>query len=182
MRLSPRRLLTARRLKWAVLAGVLVFAGLQVAPVRWLGVHTEDIGTNPKARFTLDAPPDVQHVLQRACYDCHSNETRWPLYARLAPGSWLMARDVHNGRNHMNFSDWADHDDDERQTDLETCWEQVESGAMPPWFYVYPMHPRARLSPDDKALLKSYFMKGARDKKRADDEVAAQKADKPAAP
>jgi hypothetical protein len=164
MRLSPRNLLTARRLKWALVAGVIVFAGLQFMPVRWLGVHTEDIGTNPKGRFALDAPPRVQQILQRACYDCHTNETRWPLYARLAPGSWLMARDVHNGRNHMNFSEWVDHDDDERQTDMETCWEQVESGAMPPWFYVYPMHLGARLSADDRAALKSYFMKGASDK------------------
>ena len=70
-----------------------------------------------------------------------------------------MARDIHNGRSHMNFSEWGDHDEDERQTDHENCWEQVESGEMPKWFYIYPLHLGARLSPADKALLKSHFLK-----------------------
>jgi hypothetical protein len=161
--LSPK---LKKLVRSAAIAGVVVFVALQFFPAKRLGVHTEDIGTNPKARFTLDAPAEVQAVLHRACYDCHTNETRWPLYARFAPGSWLMARDVHNGRNHMNFSDWGDHDEDERRDDLETCWEQVESGAMPPWFYVYPLHLGARLSAADKALLKSYFVRA--DAKKAD--------------
>ena len=103
-------------------------------------------------------PPEVAAILRRACFDCHTNETRWPLYSRLAPGSWLMARDVHKGRTHLNFSGWGTVDAQERADDLETCWEQVESGEMPPWFYVFPMHPAARLSPADKARLKSYFL------------------------
>ncbi|HEV7500132.1 MAG TPA: heme-binding domain-containing protein, partial [Vicinamibacteria bacterium] len=103
----------------------------------------------------------------RACWDCHTHETRWPLYARIAPSSWLMARDIHNGRNHLNFSKWADADEDERQTDRENAWEQVEAGNMPPWFYIYPFHLAARLSEADKALLKSYFMKDAAKKDAA---------------
>ena len=103
--------------------------------------------------------PRTRELAQRACFDCHSNETKWPLYARIAPGSWLMARDIHNGRNHLNFSEWADVDDDEKKTDLENCWEQVESGEMPKWFYVYPLHLGARLSDADKALLKGFFLK-----------------------
>jgi hypothetical protein len=70
-----------------------------------------------------------------------------------------MARDSHKGRSHLNFSEWGSVDEDERQDDLRTCWEQVESGEMPPWFYVFPMHPAARLSEGDKAQLKSYFLR-----------------------
>jgi len=102
----------------------------------------------------------VQAVLRRACYDCHTNETKWPFWSRIAPGSWLMAQDVHKGRSHLNFSDWANVDEDERQTDLETAWEMVETGKMPKWFYIYPLHLGARLSDADKALLKGYFLKG----------------------
>ena len=155
--------MTPKTKKWIrnlLIAGVVGFGVLQVFPGKLLGIHTEDIGSNPPERFTLDAPPDVLAVLHRACWDCHTNETKWPLYARIAPGSWLMARDVHNGRNHLNFSKWADVDEDERKDDLQTCWEQVESGAMPKWFYVYPFHMSAKLSDADKALLKSYFVKG----------------------
>jgi len=154
---------TPKTKKWIrnlLIAGVVGFGVLQVFPAKVFGIHTEEIGVNPPERYTLDAPPDVLAVLHRACWDCHTNETKWPLYARIAPGSWLMARDIHNGRNHLNFSKWADVDEDERKDDLETCWEQVESGAMPKWFYVYPFHMSAKLSAADKALLKSYFVKG----------------------
>ena len=150
---------TTKRLRNLFIAGLVGFGVLQIVPAKKFGVHTEDIGSNPPARFKLDAPPDVEAILRRACFDCHSNETKWPLYARVAPGSWLMARDVHKGRSHMNFSEWAKHDDDEKKTDLENAWEQVESGAMPKWFYVWPMHLSARLSAADKALLKGYFLK-----------------------
>jgi len=64
-------------------------------------------------------------------------------------------------------------DQDERQTDLETAWEMVETGKMPKWFYVYPLHLGARLSDADKAVLKGYFLKGA----AAKTEKAEAKAD-----
>lgn len=153
-------------LKLSVVAGVLGFVVMQIFPAKVIGIPTQDIGTNPPERFTIDAPPDVLAVMHRACWDCHTNETKWPLYARIAPGSWLMARDVHNGRNHINFSKWADSDEDERQDDRENAWEQVESGAMPPWFYVFPFHPKAKLSDADKAVLKSWFMKDAKPGKK----------------
>jgi heme-binding protein len=152
--------------KWIrnlLIAGVVVGGLLQVFPAKVLGVHTDEIGKNPPERYKLDAPPEVEAILRRACYDCHSHETKWPLYSRIAPGSWLMARDIHNGRSHLNFSKWADVDEDERKTDLETAWEQVESGEMPKWFYIYPFHPSAKLSAADKALLKGYFLKGVRE-------------------
>jgi hypothetical protein len=170
---------TKKRIRILLIAGVAGFVLLQVFPAKVIGIPTQDIGTNPPERYTLDAPPEVLAVMKRACYDCHTHETKGPLYARIAPGSWLMARDVHNGRNHLNFSKWADVDEDERKDDLQTCWEQVESGAMPKWFYVFPLHPKAKLSDADKALLKSYFLKdGAPAKKTAGDEAAKAAPDK----
>ena len=145
-------------LKRGFIVALLGFGLLQIAPVKWLGIPTQDIGSNPPERFKFDGPPEVEAVMRRACFDCHTNETRWPLYARIAPGSWLMARDVHKGRSHWNLSKWEDADDDERQTDRENAWDQIVSGEMPPWFYVLPMHPDAKLSEADKALLKSYFL------------------------
>ena len=149
-----------RVLKFVGLAAVVVGAGIQLIPVK-------EIGMNPSEHFALDAPPEVAAILRRACFDCHTNETRWPLYSRLAPGSWLMARDVHKGRTHLNFSEWSAVDEEERADDLQTCWEQVESAEMPPWFYVFPMHPSARLSEGDKAQLKSYFLGGGKKRESA---------------
>ena len=144
-------------LKIGILAAVVVGVGLQFVPVK-------GIGSNPPGRYKMDAPPEVDAILRRACYDCHSNETKWPLYARVAPGSWLMARDVNKGRSRMNFSEWGDADLDERQLDKENSWDQVEEGAMPKWFYVFPFHPAAKLSDADKATLKAWLLKDKKPK------------------
>jgi len=168
MSLSPR---LKKLLMIAVLGGIAVGVGIQLVPVK-------GIGTNPPARFNLGAPPEVEAIMRRACLDCHSNETRWPLYARIAPGSWLMARDVNKGRSHLNFSEWGSTDEDERQLDRENAWEKVEEGEMPPWFYVYPMHLSARLSDADKALLKGWMLK---DKDKSKGGEKSKDADSPTA-
>jgi hypothetical protein len=159
-------------LKLAVVAGVVGFVVVQIFPAKVIGIPTQDIGVNPPERYPFDGPPEVEAIMRRACFDCHTNETRWPLYARIAPGSWLMARDIHNGRNHLNFSKWADSEEDERQDDRENCWEQIESGAMPPWFYILPFHPDAKLSDADKATLKAYLLKNKKEKQEKKDKKA----------
>src|SRR5215831_3235209 len=50
--------------------------------------------------------PGTRELAKRACFDCHSNETVWPWYSRVAPVSWLTQRDVNGGRRHVNFSEW----------------------------------------------------------------------------
>src|SRR5262245_60103796 len=59
--------------------------------------------TNPPLKGDLAAPPHIKTLLTRACYDCHSNETRWPWYACIAPVSWLIVHDVERGRQELNF-------------------------------------------------------------------------------
>jgi heme-binding protein len=152
------------------LASIVVgaFSLLQVAPVQKVGIHREIVGANPPERFVVDAPPDVLAIMHRACWDCHSNETRWPFYARVAPGSWLLSHDVHDGRNHLNFSAWADEDAEERRADREDCWDQVKSRAMPPWYYIYPFHLQAKLSDADKAALKTWFSRDTNEGRKGD--------------
>jgi hypothetical protein len=169
--MSPR---TKKLLKLAVVAGVVGFVVFQIFPAKVIGIPTEDIGTNPTDRFEFDGPPEVEAIMRRACFDCHTNETRWPLYARIAPGSWLMARDVHNGRNHLNLSKWGETDEEERQSDRENMWDQIEQGAMPPWFYILPFHPDAKLSDADKATLKAYFLKNKKEEEKTDQEPAKE--------
>ena len=147
-----------RAVRLSVVVGIVVFVGMQLVPIK-------GIGSNPTERFQMAAPPEVEAIMRRACFDCHTNETRWPFWARIAPGSWLMARDVTKGRKHLNFSEWASTDDEERTLDLQNCWDQIDSGAMPPWFYVYPLHLHARLSPADKDTLKAWLLKD-KDKKK----------------
>src|SRR6185295_2197446 len=67
--------------------------------------------SNPPERGKPAAPTEVLMVLQRACYDCHSNETVWPWYAQIAPASFLIANDVNEGRKELNFSLWEQYNE-----------------------------------------------------------------------
>jgi Haem-binding domain len=131
---------------WPVVLGVgllgLVTA-LQFVPVS---------RTNPPERAPAMAPPEVHTILQRSCYDCHSNETRWPWYSRIAPGSFLISRDVTEGRRELNLSTWSQYDPRRKARKLREIGEQVEKGKMPQWYYVL-LHPDARLSAADRQLL-----------------------------
>ena len=129
----------------SVAAGVLLLA-IQLVPV------SRD---NPPVEQVVPAPPGVIQVLERACYDCHSHETRWPWYANVAPVSWLVADDVAEAREHLNFSTWNRYDEEEKREKLEEIWEEVEEGEMPLWFYV-PLHPEAELSDSDEMLIQRW--------------------------
>lgn len=91
--------------------------------------------------------PETRELFRRACFDCHSNETKWRWYSYVAPASWLVARDVNEGRRHLNFSEW-----NQPQKHAEHVVEEVKSGDMPLWFYV-PLHPSAKLSDAEKQAL-----------------------------
>lgn len=104
--------------------------------------------TNPPVSADVAPPADVAATLRRACYDCHSNETVWPWYSRVAPVSWLVAHDVDEGRDELNFSAWGAYDAVKRRKKLNETVKEITEGEMPPWYYVV-MHPPARLSPAD---------------------------------
>ena len=104
----------------------------------------------------IDAPSEVESVLRESCDDCHSNETRWPWYSRVAPVSWLIARDVHEAREHLNFSDWGNPSTRKRTENMEEVWEEVEERERPLWLYL-PMHPEARITAAERTTLERWF-------------------------
>jgi len=130
--------------RWLVriaLGALVVIAALQLVPYGWW--HE-----NPPV--VQDAPwPDAEsaELARGACYDCHSNETEWPVYSYVAPMSWLVRRDVEDGREALNFSEWGEAGDE-----AEDAAEELEGGSMPPSQYT-PLHPAARLSDEEKARL-----------------------------
>ncbi len=111
--------------------------------------------SNPPVTADLQAAPEVKEVLRRACYNCHSNETRWPWYSHVAPVSWLLSHDVQDGRKDLNFSTWGTLSGPEQAEERGEIAESIAEGDMPPWYYV-PMHPDARLSATDRSLLNAW--------------------------
>jgi hypothetical protein len=97
--------------------------------------------------------PQTRDLAKRACYDCHSNETVWPWYSVVAPVSWLNQRDVNEGRQHLNFSEF-----NQPQRHAGHVVEEIRTGDMPLWFYL-PLHAAARLTDAEKRALIAGFQK-----------------------
>jgi hypothetical protein len=93
----------------------------------------------------LDVPADVRAILRTSCADCHSDETRWPWYARVFPASWLLARDVAEGRGQLNLSRWSDYSRFEQADLLDEMCIRTGARTMPLPQYRW-LHPDARLS------------------------------------
>ena len=91
--------------------------------------------------------PATRALAQQACFDCHSNQTEWPLYSRVAPVSWLVQRDVVEGRAALNFSEWS-----RAQKEAREAPEKIRERDMPPAIYQL-MHGHARLSDADRDRL-----------------------------
>jgi hypothetical protein len=111
--------------------------------------------TNPPVTSPLQAPAPVAAILRRSCYDCHSNETRWPWYAHVAPMSWLVADDVADGRKHLNFSTWGEYAAAKRMSKSGEIVEQVENGYMPLGKYLW-IHRDAKLTAEDVNTLRAW--------------------------
>ena len=129
-----------------LVAAAVVFVGIQFVPVD---------RTNPPVETEAPARADVRAVLHRSCGDCHSNETMWPWYSKVAPVSWMVAHDVHEGRSRMNLSTWNRYDAEEQQRKRTRSARFVQRDEMPLWYYL-PMHRDAKLSAQDKALIQEW--------------------------
>jgi cytochrome c len=130
----------------ATVAALAVTALSLIHP--WGNLHTE----GSAVMGNTNVPGEVQTLLARKCGDCHSNNTRWPLYSKIAPTSWLVEHDVHEGREHMNLSSWEKYSIDSRIDLLGRMSSQLRQGKMPKKQYLL-LHPEARLSEAERTLI-----------------------------
>lgn len=123
---------------WGVLGLAFVFVLIQFLPVG-------GAKTNPPvlAEPQWDSQ-ETRALAVRACYDCHSNETKWPWYSNVAPVSWLVIQDTNEGREYLNFSEW-----NRVQEEASESAETVLDGSMPLRIYLIT-HPEARLRLQEK--------------------------------
>ena len=128
-------------LRRTALVFVAVAVAMQLVPYGWRHPNppVTDAAPWPSAR--------AEGLARTACYDCHSNETDWPLYSYIAPMSWLVRSDVEAGRDELNFSNWDDHD-----SEADDAAEAIADGSMPPAQYTL-LHPDAALDEDEKQQL-----------------------------
>ena len=137
-----------KRLKQAALVLVVLFAAAQlIRPAR----ANPPIDPSHTIQAQVGTATGLVAVLDRACGDCHSNNTVWPWYTQIAPLSWLMASGVKTGRHAVNFSEWASYPPDSQRTLLSRSCQDATSGKMP-GAYTY-VRPNTKLSPQDVATI-----------------------------
>ena len=128
---------------WAALglAGLVVFF-LLIQLIPYGHNHTNP----PVVREPNWDSQQTRQLAQRACFDCHGNQSTWPWYSNIAPISWLVQRDVNEGRSKLNFSEWHG------VREPEELGETVLDGSMPPFIYII-RHPEASLTDSEKQQL-----------------------------
>jgi Haem-binding domain len=121
----------------------------------------------------VQAPPQVQQVLEKDCYSCHSDERRLVWFDQIVPGYWLVRRDVLSARDHLNFSTLGSKPAAVQKATLYEAVNMMQLGAMPlPGFLA--LHPEAKVTPADLATLKAYLAPWTPAPKQAGTEARAE--------
>lgn len=104
----------------------------------------------------INVPENVQAILQNSCYDCHSNNTRYPWYATLQPGAWWMAWHIEEGKAELNFDEFGNYSKRRQLSKLKAIQGSIEDKSMPLPSYTF-IHRAANLSKTDRNLLKDWI-------------------------
>jgi hypothetical protein len=141
-----------QRAKLELTLGCLFAASIALSTIHPMGNPRTGVQPGAPVLEGTEVPERVRMDLEAKCGDCHSQNTRYPLYSHLAPLSWLIDRDVHEGRESLDMSRWQYYNIEDRINALTRMASEVHTGQMPPRTYVL-LHPHARLSPEEQKLI-----------------------------
>lgn len=118
--------------------------------------------TNPAVNEGMDflkiknTPEPIAKTIRNSCYDCHSNETKYPFYSHIQPVAWLLKNHIDEGRKELNFSTFATYEPKRQAHKLQEAAEYVEQKKMPLESFLLG-HPDAKLSESQRKELANYF-------------------------
>ena len=138
---------------WLAVLVVAIVLVIQVIPVE------RNVSTVPPGQSferTQKVPANVAAILKVSCYDCHSNNSRYPWYSELQPGAWFMAQHIKKGRDELNFDEFNNYSKRRKKAKIKSIISQIEKDEMPLKSYRM-MHGNARLSADEKKELLDFF-------------------------
>jgi len=134
--------------KFLIAAGAVAIAAAGGSLLHPFGTPAA-LGANQPILRDAQIDPGTLTILQRACQNCHSQQTEWPWYSHIAPVSWVIARDVQQARSHMNLSRWQDYSTEDRLQLLSGIGSAVRNRQMPVQRYVI-LHPEAWLTDSER--------------------------------
>ena len=138
---------------WLAVLVVAIVLVIQVIPVE------RNVSTVPPGQSfekTEKVPANVAAILKVSCYDCHSNNSRYPWYSELQPGAWFMAQHIKKGRDELNFDEFNNYSKRRKKAKIKSIISQIEKDEMPLKSYLM-LHSSARLSAADKMDLIDFF-------------------------
>jgi len=147
-----------RALKIGVIVVFVGFVGIQFIPSK--RNLSDTVSENDFVR-TFKPPDQIQKLLKTSCYDCHSNNTRYPWYNKLQPAAWFMEGHIKEGKEELNFSEFGGYSKRRQRSKLKSIISQTKSGEMPIPSYTY-VHWDAILSEQEKKMLEDWIT-GVRD-------------------
>ena len=143
------------RTKKIVLAVLLVFIAIQfIRPAK----NSSNAVQQADMLTQFNVPDSVAGVLKTSCYDCHSNNTNYPWYANIQPAGWLLAKHIRDGKEELNFNEFASYSQRRQLSKLKSVQNSIKDGSMPLSSYTL-IHSDAKLSDKNKALLINWASK-----------------------
>ncbi|HOU02958.1 MAG: hypothetical protein GT600_11215 [Bacteroidales bacterium] len=141
-----------KKIKIILVVLIVLFIIIQFIPAGIPRNKPEDEKSIAKSSLVTG---QVLNQLKKSCFDCHSDQTKLPWYAKIAPSSWLLSGHINEGKSHLNFSEWEDYSRREKIGLLEAIKDEVESGNMPLKSYLL-IHRDARLDSEKISLLSKW--------------------------
>ncbi len=117
-------------------------------------IQTDKTNPNVDKNKEIKANAEVMKIFKTACYDCHSNETIYPWYSKIAPFSWIVSNHINEGRKALNFSTWENYSDEEKKEHLKDIYRTVYA-SMPLQSYLW-IHDDAILTKEQRTLIRDW--------------------------
>ncbi|HIB48113.1 MAG TPA: hypothetical protein EYN07_10285 [Flavobacteriaceae bacterium] len=135
---------------WLSLVGLIV--------IQFFPITLNESDTVPQSDFMVvnQVPATIKNRLQVSCYDCHSNNTDYPWYSKIQPAAWYLEDHIQEGKDELNFNEWAEYSDRRKNSKLRSIISQIEEDKMPLDSYTL-IHRDAILSDEDKRVIIDYM-------------------------
>ena len=126
--------------------------------IQFFPVTLNESDTVPQSDFMIvnQVPATIKNRLQVSCYDCHSNNTDYPWYSKIQPAAWYLEDHIQEGKDELNFNEWAEYSDRRKNSKLRSIISQIEEDKMPLDSYTL-IHKDAILSDEDKRVIIDYM-------------------------
>ena len=134
-------------MKRTLLTVLIVFIVMQF-------IRTEQSNLAIEKKYEIVVPLEIAEIFDKSCNDCHSNQANWPWYSEIAPLSWIISSHVKDGRKALNFSNWKNYTEEEKNLKLKRIYRTVYA-AMPLQTYIW-LHDEADLTKEERSMIRKW--------------------------